>query len=42
MDGHIQCWGLNANGDLGIGDVRNRGNDVADMGTALPFTDLGP
>ena len=42
MDGHIQCWGLNANGDLGIGDVRNRGNDVADMGSALPFTDLGP
>ncbi len=41
-DGRIQCWGINSLGHLGIGDKRNRGNDTADMGSALPFTDLGP
>jgi E3 ubiquitin-protein ligase HERC3 len=39
--GHIQCWGMNMLGTLGIGDTRDRGNDNADMGTALPFVDLG-
>ena len=42
MDDHVQCWGLNSLGNLGIGDTRNRGNAEADMGTNLPFVDLGP
>ena len=42
VSGHIQCWGINMLGSLGIGDTRDRGNDVNDMGTALPFVDLGP
>jgi alpha-tubulin suppressor-like RCC1 family protein len=41
-DGHIQCWGANSLGELGLGDTRARGNSIADMGTNLPFVDLGP
>jgi alpha-tubulin suppressor-like RCC1 family protein len=42
VDGHIQCWGANSLGQLGIGDTRNRGDAAADMGSNLPFVDLGP
>ena len=42
VDGHIQCWGANSLGQLGLGDTRPRGNSAADMGTNLPFLDLGP
>jgi hypothetical protein len=41
-DGHIQCWGANSLGQLGLGDTRDRGNAATDMGTNLPFVDLGP
>jgi alpha-tubulin suppressor-like RCC1 family protein len=41
-DGHIQCWGANSLGELGLGDTKNRGNSLSDMGTNLPFVDLGP
>ncbi|EFJ46855.1 hypothetical protein VOLCADRAFT_92579 [Volvox carteri f. nagariensis] len=36
----VKCWGLNTNGQLGLGDTRNRGGDSADMGAALPAVDL--
>jgi alpha-tubulin suppressor-like RCC1 family protein len=35
-----KCWGLNANGQLGVGDMVNRGRVVGDM-TGLPFLDFG-
>jgi alpha-tubulin suppressor-like RCC1 family protein len=41
-DGHIQCWGANSLGQLGLGDTRARGDAASDMGTNLPFVDLGP
>jgi alpha-tubulin suppressor-like RCC1 family protein len=40
--GRVKCWGYNVEGSLGIGDTMTRGDDVSDMGDALPFVDLGP
>ena len=37
-DNTVRCWGFNLNGQLGLGDVENRGDDLAD--TLLPI-DLG-
>jgi hypothetical protein len=42
LDDHkVKCWGDNSDGQLGLGDDRNRGLDLADMGDALPTVDLG-
>ena len=38
----VRCWGYNADGELGLGDTRNRGDEPGEMGSALPFIDLGP
>ncbi len=40
-DGDIKCWGHNVDGQLGLGDTENRGNDVNEMGPLLPRIDLG-
>ncbi|MDC0667597.1 EGF domain-containing protein [Nannocystis radixulma] len=40
-DGEVKCWGINAGGQLGLGDTDNRGDDPGEMGDALPFVDLG-
>jgi len=40
--GQIKCWGLNGNGELGIGDVLVRGPQTTHMGDMLPVVDLGP
>ena len=37
----LKCWGLNANGQLGLGDMLNRGKDSGEMGNLLPSVDLG-
>jgi hypothetical protein len=42
LDNHrIKCWGSNGDGELGLGDTRDRGKTAADMGDNLPFVDLG-
>ena len=37
----IQCWGKNDNGQLGLGDTSNRGDNANEMGLNLPYIDLG-
>ncbi|MSP26359.1 MAG: hypothetical protein EXR75_14630 [Myxococcales bacterium] len=35
-DDSIKCWGYNLDGQLGIGDTDNRGDQMNEMGTMLP------
>jgi alpha-tubulin suppressor-like RCC1 family protein len=39
--GALKCWGRNLEGQLGVGDRTNRGDQPAQMGSALPAVDLG-
>ncbi len=42
LDNHtIKCWGRNGEGDLGIGDIVNRGTLPGQMGNNLQTVDLG-
>jgi alpha-tubulin suppressor-like RCC1 family protein len=41
MNGKIKCWGGNAHGQLGLGDMENRGDQPGEMGDALDWVDLG-
>jgi alpha-tubulin suppressor-like RCC1 family protein len=36
IDGTLRCWGENATGQLGLGDMERRGDDVGEMGASLP------
>lgn len=36
-----QCWGSNEAGQLGLGDVKNRGSGPNEMGDSLDYVDLG-
>lgn len=42
-DNSVKCWGVNDNGELGLGDTITRGNGGVGgaMGDALPAVDLG-
>jgi cysteine-rich repeat protein len=40
-DRRVKCWGYNAFGQLGLGDISNRGDGSGEMGDALPAVDLG-
>ncbi|MBK9259502.1 MAG: hypothetical protein IPM54_06650 [Polyangiaceae bacterium] len=40
-DSSVKCWGNNTAGQLGLGDTSARGNDMGEMGDALPAVDLG-
>ncbi len=37
----VKCWGSNGNGELGLGDVNNRGDGPGEMGDNLPTVNLG-
>lgn len=37
----LKCWGRSASGNLGIGNANSKGENLSDMGDALPFVDLG-
>ncbi len=40
-ENRIKCWGGNSLGDLGLGDVKHRGDNPGEMGDFLPYVDLG-
>ena len=37
----IKCWGRNNDGQLGLGDNDNRGDNPGEMGTSLPSPNIG-
>ncbi|HKY41280.1 MAG TPA: hypothetical protein VJN18_35350 [Polyangiaceae bacterium] len=37
----LKCWGANAAGQLGLGNVSNRGEEINELGEGLPLIDLG-
>ena len=39
--GDVKCWGFNSNGELGLGDVDNRGDGPGEMGDTLVAVNLG-
>jgi hypothetical protein len=39
-DATLKCWGENFNGQLGLGDTNDRGNEPNEMGDNLPPVDL--
>ncbi len=38
---YVKCWGSNTSGQLGLGDINNRGDNSSNMGDSLPAVDLG-
>ncbi|MDC0672384.1 hypothetical protein [Nannocystis radixulma] len=37
----VKCWGRNDEGNLGLGDTEDRGDQPGEMGANLPFVDFG-
>lgn len=42
QSGAVVCWGLNMDGQLGIGSTMTVGTSPSQMGDALAEVDLGP
>jgi alpha-tubulin suppressor-like RCC1 family protein len=41
LDSHeVKCWGLNSDGQLGIGNMMSHGVEPGEMGDNLPTVDL--
>ena len=40
-DATLKCWGLNFDGQLGLGDISGRGDGAGEMGDSLPAVSLG-
>ncbi|MBM3805389.1 MAG: hypothetical protein FJW19_01915, partial [Actinobacteria bacterium] len=40
-NGTVKCWGLNTDGQLGLGDTDDRGDDAGEMGDSLATVSLG-
>lgn len=40
-DGGVKCWGGGFDGQLGLGDPNDRGDEPGEMGSNLPRVDLG-
>jgi hypothetical protein len=39
-DASLKCWGINAAGQLGLGDTNPRGDEPSEMGDDLPRVPL--
>jgi alpha-tubulin suppressor-like RCC1 family protein len=42
QNGAVKCWGDNAYGELGQGDIAARGDQPGEMGELLQAVDIGP
>lgn len=40
-NGRLKCWGMNYDGELGLGDATYRGDNPGELGDNLPVVDLG-
>ena len=40
-NGELKCWGGNGDGELGLGDTNDRGDETGEMGDDLSTVDLG-
>ncbi len=40
-NGSLKCWGYNSHGQLGLGDLLDRGDEVSEMGDSLSTVNLG-